>query len=89
MVGEATYWAGRGQAGLYAVVGGLGCYRLGHWKREIRGEASWLVLSLLPDGGRRRRYNCCYKWIVPIHGDADYCPMMPNEITKKPAVTRA
>lgn len=30
------------------LLGGLGWYRLGHWKREIRGEVSWVVLSLLP-----------------------------------------
>ncbi|RTQ80985.1 ISL3 family transposase [Stenotrophomonas maltophilia] len=48
----------------------LGCwagYRLDGWRREARGGATWLVLSLLPDSRRRRRCSGCGKWVVAIH----------------------
>lgn len=48
----------------------LGCwvgYRLDGWRREARGGATWLVLSLLPDSHRGRRCSGCGKWVVAIH----------------------
>jgi transposase len=42
-------------------------YRLDRWRREARGGATWLVLSLLPDSRRRRRCRGCGKWVVAIH----------------------